>query len=394
MAELRNLTPFANFQFPSWDAEGNEFGTLMVKTAWDILPDGSCRLSDEQEPFAFTDLYHGDMHHSALRYASDLVPYKPRMDVVLNATAFAPGGAPSARWEAGVDMRVVGEDAPCLSQRLAITGPRQWQRQRLRWVLDDPAPISRLDIRWDHAYGGTIETDRDDFSQPILTAFEQNPLGQGFARADVQPRRRRPIPAPQILGPEEELKDPFAEAAPVGLGPIPAAWLPRRPLGGTYDAHWEETRWPGWPEDYDFAFHNAAPRAMQVPLMVGPELEFRLTNLHPDKPEWVITLPDARLSAYCAVDGQGSFAAMALDTVFLDIAEDRLGDPRIFTVSRLVFDWQAVDWIVLSRRGKAAPRPDPARQPPIPKPADVGRYAPPDEWGDAASKPSPQEVPA
>lgn len=374
MAQLRNFTPFANMQFVNLDAHGREFGIYMVKTAFDILPDGTCRLSDEQEPFAFTDDFHGEVNESAVRYASDLVPYKPATDVVLNATAFSRAGKPSTQWTCGIEIKHAGTDDVWLSKRLQINGPRTWERSWRKWRLSEAAAITSLDIRYEHAYGGMFETGKDADDAPVVLAFEKNTIGQGFASA-AKDHGDTSIPAPQILREGEMLNDPFVPRDPAGFGPIPAAWLPRRPLGGTYDAHWEENVWPYWPADYDFAFHNSASCGLSAPLPGGAQLECSLLNLHPDKPVWTIQLPDPKLLALCAQGDEMFYQDLQIDTIYFDIAEDRLHDPRLFIVSRMMFDWTDTDGIVLmtNKTGKIK-----AEVRPPPHPHDVARLPDPE----------------
>lgn len=332
MTELRNLTPFANMQFANWDAQGREFGVYMVKTAWDILPDGTCRLSDEQEPFVFTDEFHGAVNETAVKYASDMVPYRPKTDIILNATAFAPSQTVSLRWESGVVVRVDGVDAPLIDKGLQITGPRQWKKGILGWKLTEATPIMQCDLRFDYSFGGAVPKGEDQ-----VEAYEMNPVGKGFADKEWL-SESKPFEAPQILSAGEVLKDPSALLVPAGVGPVQAAWLPRRPRGGTYDKHWEDNVWPLWPEDYDFAFHNAAPDDMAVDLPLGTDIKITLTHMHPEQADWTITVPNPRLAVYIQVGRNVIPTALMVDTIYLDIAADRMTDPRIFQVSRLVFD--------------------------------------------------------
>ena len=50
-----------------------------------------CPLADEQVPLVMADEYWGEPGYSAPRYEVDFALRKPRCDVLLNATAYAPG---------------------------------------------------------------------------------------------------------------------------------------------------------------------------------------------------------------------------------------------------------------------------------------------------------------
>lgn len=370
MTALRNLTPFANMQFANWDAKGREFGVYMVKTAWDILPDGSCHLSDEQEPFVFTDEFYGEVNETAVRYASDMVPYKPKTDIILSATAYAPDLTASSRWESRIDVQVDGTDAPLIDKALQIYGPRQWKKGVLGWKLTEATPITQCDLRFDYAYGGAVPKDEDQ-----VEAYEMNPVGKGFADKN-RLSLGEPFDAPQILNAGEVLKDPSAMLSPAGVGPVQAAWLPRRPRGGTYDKHWEDNVWPLWPDDYDFAFHNAATDDMTIDLPLGKEIKVALTHMHPELPEWVINVPNPRLAAYVQIGRKVVPTAFMTDTIYLDIAADRMSDPRIFQVSRLVFDLTQTEQIVLMQIPDSEDMSSLAKPP---HPHEVAQYIPEDE---------------
>jgi len=344
--ELKNFTPLPNFQFANWDAQGKEFGILMVKTAWDILDDGYCVLSQEQEPFVMTDEFYGEVNQSSVKYTSDLVPFKPETDFILNATAFAPNKEAAKAWDAAVTIFNANSQQKLIEKVVRIYGPRQWQPARLGWELTEPRSITHLDVRYEHAYGGSIVTGNDEQGQPIVEAYEYNPIGCGLIDEQYT-KRKHAVSAPQIVDPNDLITDPFKQYSPVGLGAIPAAWLPRRPLGGTYDQAWLDNTWPKWAKDYRFSFHNAAAQGLRCQLPLNADLQIQLNHLHPDLSLWVINLPHSRLQATLLQNDQVRHYALAVDSIYLDIAREQLADPRIFTLSRLVFDRNQTDSILL-----------------------------------------------
>ena len=336
MTRIINFTPFANLRFSNLDAQGNEFGVFMVKTAHDIPAEGPCTLSSEQEPFVLTDSYFGELNTSPLRYPSDMVPWKPATDVILDAIAYAPSGQPSAEWQVGIRIR--DAQGMELEKRLRVTGPREWSGQSGRRQISAPRPVPDLPIRYDLAHGGILSDGEDKDGQPIMRACETNPVGCGWL--DRAPKRdERNHAAPQISGVDGSLPDPAREVPPEGFGPIPPAWLPRRSYAGTYDDHWLNEVWPGWPHDYAFRFHNAAHPDLQSAGHMRGALSIELTHLHPDRPVWRFSLPDERpvVVALCEHGGT-TLIELQRDTVFLDIGEDAGTDPRVFCVWRTPFD--------------------------------------------------------
>src|SRR5262245_27279873 len=95
--------------------EGVHEWIVAVKGTFDIREDGKVTLADEQIAPLLLPEYTGEAGGSSLKYDADLVSLKPTTDVVLNATAYAPYGRPSADFlvEARIDrihkaIRVVG----------------------------------------------------------------------------------------------------------------------------------------------------------------------------------------------------------------------------------------------------------------------------------------------
>lgn len=356
--EMLNLSPFPNLRFFNTDNQGREFGVLLVKGTYDIAADGSLAIAEEQEPLVLTDTYHGAFNTSSLRLPSDLVPKKPRSDIVLNAVARSPDGTARPSWICGV--RVEGERV--LEARLRVTGPRRWEpvwgvSERARatlseaerrrvfggWRLGEPEPVREVPIRYELAYGGLLARPQEGSDEPLLEADERNPIGCGWIDPELTPTDA-PVPAPQIEGVDEPIREPHRRYAPAGFGPIPPAWLPRRPLGGTFDEHWKTQVWPNWPADYDFAYHNSAHPALIYPdILIGSET-VTLSGLGGANGVRTIRLPGQTvLLEIVRTGGSSHCAPIELDTVFLDIADAEAARHRAFLTWRSIFDHNAVE---------------------------------------------------
>src|SRR5262245_12375104 len=75
------------------DVEGRERVVVVVKGTF-AIPEtpAPASLAETQLPHALTDEFTGEPATSATTYESDFAPGKPRCDVLLNGTAYAPAG--------------------------------------------------------------------------------------------------------------------------------------------------------------------------------------------------------------------------------------------------------------------------------------------------------------
>ncbi|MEH7840792.1 DUF2169 domain-containing protein [Rhizobium laguerreae] len=366
MPEVTNFTPYPNFRYYSNDSYNRQFGVIVVKATFELASSGRLVVAEEQAPLVFTDLCHGPVNVTSLWHPSDMVPYKPATDVIVNAVARAPGGRPKSSWECSV--KVEDEKNVRLEKSIRVTGPREWKprwRRKLdekdqwewqrhikafeRWELTEAAPISELPLHYEYAYGGEVPQGTDPDGNSIYDTDQRNPLGRG--KIDRQwTDHCLPVAAPQIEAVANPVSDPYAPIAPEGFGPIPPAWLPRRLLGGTYDQNWKDKIWPSWPPDYDFSYHNSAhPELILEPHLKGTE---RLTLRGLAKWSEVVAfdLPSERLfNVFLTHDGEPINGEMKLDTVFLDIAPEAQDDWRVYLSWRVNFELGAFAQVRLYR---------------------------------------------
>lgn len=90
MWQINNQTPYAIKE--SWirGREGEEIWIVALKATWDILPNGTTRLSSVQSPVNAGKVLHND--GTSLLYDTDLGPEKKATDIILNGCAQAAGG--------------------------------------------------------------------------------------------------------------------------------------------------------------------------------------------------------------------------------------------------------------------------------------------------------------
>ena len=109
--------------------DARESLVVVVKGTFTIPTDGGePALQQTQEPLVMADVFTGEPGFSAPIYESDYAPSKPRCDVLLNGSAYAPKGRPvqqvSVAMRVGSVMKAFdvvgtasGNRAPCRSRR-------------------------------------------------------------------------------------------------------------------------------------------------------------------------------------------------------------------------------------------------------------------------------------
>jgi hypothetical protein len=245
MWRIRNHTPYKVGRGWGRDKEGVHEWIVAVKGTFDIRPDGTVGLADEQvEPLLLPE-YYGEPGTSSLRYESDIVATKPTTDIVLNGAAYAPHGRPSTSFQ--VEARI-GE----VHKVLRVVGNRRWSDGMLEEVTE-PEPVTRVPIVYERAYGGYDRVDPDPARQRMDA---RNPVGCGVV-AQKSHRRGQPLPNFEYAGGNVE------KAGPAGFGAIDSFWSPRRDYAGTYDQVWQENRHPLLPADWDARSLQCAPLDQQ-----------------------------------------------------------------------------------------------------------------------------------
>lgn len=296
------------FAFASRDEKKNDFGVLALQGSFDIVHDEALRPQQEQADMVFDDEYIGEVAQSTLIQENNIAPFKPKTDIHVNATAYAPGGKPKNKWLVSVTL---GK----LYKQLLITGPRCWERSiTFKKHLDEPEPIQKLPIQYEYAYGGAVNDDEGK-----VQICESNPIGLGFEQKFHSYRNTAANMAPQIIRQEDYDMQSGKDYPPQGLSPIPPNWSQRLTKAGTYDLVWEKTRWPDLPEDFSFEFYNSAHPDLIYPGYVNGDEDIELHNLTAEG-HLKTALPNYSLAILVRYeDGELRPIPMVLDTIYLDV---------------------------------------------------------------------------
>ncbi|MBK6516518.1 MAG: DUF2169 domain-containing protein [Polyangiaceae bacterium] len=230
---------------------------VLVKGTFDLVADGPATLRAEPA-LPLDDLFAGDDVEGALEHASDFAVYKPEVDVLLEGTAYAPGGRATAMQ---ASLRVHGEHGS-VDRAIAVFGDRSWQGGALA-VPSSPEPFEKIPITYARAFGG-----------PTLPANRQG-LGHG-ARPGPDGARR----LPNLEAPDALITSPNDTPAPASLSGIHPLSSSRARLLGTLDTLHRRTRWPYYPADFDHGYAQAAPPSQRLARANGDE-SYELVGVHP-----------------------------------------------------------------------------------------------------------------
>ncbi|WP_437299639.1 DUF2169 domain-containing protein [Sorangium sp. So ce426] len=292
---ILNITPFAAFTVP-WQARPpRDSLTVVVKGTFDLVPGAPAAIAADQE-LPGGDVHVDDDPAKSLRYPSDFAIFKPRADVLLVGHAHR-----ASDGDATALVRLRLGDA--LDRSVAAVGPRRWDALGAPTA---PGTWDRIPLRFESAFGGA--------------GFGPNPVGNGYgARAGGA--------LPSLELPDRVIRSAGDRPSPACFAPIAATWSERLEKIGSYGERWRKTRWPFFPDDFDWTFFNAAPAEQQIAYPRGDE-PFELWSVRPEGEVVRGRLPELRVRAFKQATGEagGGFSEvpMRLDTVWFDADALRL----------------------------------------------------------------------
>jgi uncharacterized protein YjbI with pentapeptide repeats len=283
--------------------------TVVVKGTFDLVEGGPARPRAEPDP-VLGDVHVGDDPEKGLVYASDLAIFKPRCDVTLVGHAHAPRGSAT---HAQVGLRL-GQGARRVERSIQVFGDRTWKKALgIALAPTDPAPFERMPLVYDRAYGGS--------------GVEVNPVGTGHkSSADADGT----IHLPNLEDPSKPIKGPGDTPPPQCLAPVAPTWKQRSRHLGTYDKKWLATRWPYFPEDFDWHAAQHAPASQQTD-EIAPDATYEVRGMSPGGGTIRGRLPEIKPRCFVersAGDGEGGGGfhelPLKLDTAHFDMDENKL----------------------------------------------------------------------
>jgi hypothetical protein len=267
--DIVNETPFAVGTMLWEDLQGRSKLTVIIKGTFVIQDNKVATSAAEQLPIFSADKSYEENPAASARFESEMVPLKPRADVVLIGQAHAPHGRPVTQLD--VSIRV-GR----LAKTIRIFGDRRWwfpTRLALVPLISRPRPFVSMDLVYERGFGG-IDT-------AAALYCKENLVGRGFigkkSKASLHGR-----PLPNLEDPQHLIRSWKSRPKPVGFGFYNRGWMPRAGYAGTYDERYQKERAPALPVDFSYAIYNGAHPDLQVEGYLCGDEEVELINVCPE----------------------------------------------------------------------------------------------------------------
>jgi hypothetical protein len=268
--KLINATGMAAGYTLGMEPSGAESLVVAIKGTFTLPPRGEQpKLAEEQVPLTDADKFTGEPGLSAVTAECDWAPHKPRCDILLNGSAYAPGGKPAQRVQVGIKVGA-------WQKLFTVVGDRNWRGGPVPRA-GTPEPFEVMPISYDRAFGG-VDNFHPDPAQH--RTYLPNPVGRGYHRL-LEPYLVDNTPLPNTEESDAPVTAPNGDYRPMSFGAIGRNFLARYPLAGTYDQNWQDNVFPFLPADFNPAYYQAAPADQQIDKIAGGE-QVILLNLTPD----------------------------------------------------------------------------------------------------------------
>jgi hypothetical protein len=323
------VAPTATAKQLSLSIEASHFALcVLAKRTYTVTDDGACVVADEQVPLSDSVVENRD-DRNLVEIDFELLPYKPRTDVVVLGHAYADRKAGTiASITVGSrrkEILVVGDRRAMLS----ATG---------RIVISSSDPFEKMPVSFAYAYGGRDRAAEAKYGNPIASLqkflsgthfnadnqspflYPKNPCGKGYL-VELTKEAVEMCSLPNLEDPADPLTPDRLVVGhpnawiympmPQGLGWVSMGWYPRLAFGGIWpdfersdrpipeikkgllpkDAfRVPESEADIPPRDYRYGIANGAPLDLQFPYLAANET-IVLQNLHPRQKSWTVRLP-------------------------------------------------------------------------------------------------------
>jgi hypothetical protein len=300
MLQFKNTTPFQGMIYLMPDPDGVDTLFTVVKATFALGERLS--VAGQQLPVTWADEYYGEPGKSSIKQPSDVSLIKPGTDVLLQGSAHAPAGRPTAQMD-------VSLTAGPLRKTVRVFGERIWERSGPGHTISSPVPFQAMPLLWERAFGGTDSTGSE------LYAEARNPVGTGYRAKDGR-KALDGLRLPNVEDPDALISSWKQTPPPAGFAPTCAHWQPRQSYAGSYDERWQRQRAPYLPQDFDSRFLQLSPPGLVAPgyLEAGTTVEVRGVT-----PSGLLRfqLPPLRVAVTYVLDHTPHVRPAHLDTVLI-----------------------------------------------------------------------------
>lgn len=222
----------------------------VLKSTFQFIPGAPMKQVNTNDLFR-AEVYQHDNPCLSIVATSDVVPYLPRVDVVMTGHACAPAGKPVIRQPVRL---AIFHGITLLDKTVHVYGDHHG---------NEFLPFERMPLVYERALGGP--------------GNPQNPHGTGHLAGSA---------LPNIMFP----RDPAAVA---GFAPISQKLKPRATRLGSLSPAVLEENIPEFPVDFDWSYFHAAPADQQIASLVGNEW-IVVEGVNPQIPRVSSRLPSVR----------------------------------------------------------------------------------------------------
>ena len=297
------------------DVAGREHLVIVAKSTWTIPQPGQRPRPLAPQALEQSDVYLGKPGESAMLYGADFARFKPRCDVLFNASAHAPNGQP-------VTEMLVAWQVGALRKGLRVMGPRNWRSRLGILSLSKPEPFVSQPLHYGLAFGGTRQYTKRR-GEVMNETFPDNPVGLGWAGPRTASQLAN-TQAPSLEAMDDPIRSPQKTHAAAAFSAIGRHWSPRKNYAGTYDAAWQADVFPLLPEDHDDRYHQCAPDNQQMDYPQGGELVV-LRNMVRGRPDVRFSLPplNQQTVRVLRTDYSNDILSPVVDTLYFEPDDGR-----------------------------------------------------------------------
>jgi len=298
------------------DENSRDILVVLAKATYNFTEDGHLMLAKEPQPICLQGEYFGAPDQSSVKLGQEANPYKLATDIAVTGQAIVPGGRTATQLDVSVRIGSV-------HNTVRVFGNRLWHQQvidnQVHWLPTNPEPFTVMPVVYELAYGGQ---DTSPENQKDHEVSYTNPVGLGMVAKNSQQLQGTKLP--NIENPSQLIRHYADRPTPAGFGFIAPHWEPRRNLAGTYDDHWEKTRMPLLPTDFDRYFYNASnPLLNPQGLLQGNEV-VKIINMTPSG-RAQFQLPGRKPKLQLSMNyTDPQELDVTLDTVFINTHEGQL----------------------------------------------------------------------